>query len=778
MTSLKNDAIQLINEDKEFNEGTISYFNKCIDHRNVGMDYHVISVFGSQSSGKSTLLNILFNTKFDTMDAQVKRQQTTKGIWVSHTQQVSTTKEISETNSKDLFILDIEGSDGQERGEDQDFERKAALFAIAVSEVLIVNMWEQQIGLYQGNNMGLLKTVFEVNLSLFGKNKDDHKVLLLFVIRDHVGVTPISSLKETVSQELENLWNSLSKPVGSEDTKISDYFDLEFAGLSHKLLQQDKFEEDVRKLGDHFVQTEGHEDDCYFKKEYHHNLPLDGWTLYANNCWELIEHNKDLDLPTQQILVARFKTDDIATESLKLLESNYNDVVPADIKDKTYLISSLQELKSQCLDMYDGQASKYAKKVYLQRREDLVQQIDERFSKPIRSFLNFFTNELIDSMKQNVTENTKKEHSFIKRLDSEVENAQTTFTAVLLEFNKSDLLSDKLVEEMNKNFDEVIDETTAYLRSIAIEDLIKKSNKLISNKVKDQSIALLSHPETNVWDIILEKFNATFDDILKSYRSDGDDDEVEKYDFKLSLTKEHNDKIFKEIRVSAWNALYDAVHNYLKEDTIANIIRDRFENKFRFDEDDSPRLWKSEEEIDSAFRVAREHAMEIFNVLTLMSTSDKVEIIPDVELKDESTLDEDELAEYHSFKFAHILNDTSKEKAQKQIRRQINIAVLDAKRSMIQTTTHIPVWVYVLLLVLGWGKLMAIVRNPLSLTLGLLAIVSFYFVHKFDLWNPVMNVAQTVVGEAADTVKLKLREFVLDDDEKNPKKQSAAKHSE
>jgi hypothetical protein len=51
----------------------------------------------------------------------------------------------------------------------QDFERKSALFSLASSEVLIINMWEHQVGLYQGANMSLLKTVFEVNLGLFGK---------------------------------------------------------------------------------------------------------------------------------------------------------------------------------------------------------------------------------------------------------------------------------------------------------------------------------------------------------------------------------------------------------------------------------------------------------------------------------------------------------------------------------------------------------------------------------------------------------------------------------
>ena len=55
----------------------------------------------------------------------------------------------------------------------QDFERKSALFPLVSSEILIVNLWEHQVGLYQGANMGLLNTVFEVNLGLFGKKSID-----------------------------------------------------------------------------------------------------------------------------------------------------------------------------------------------------------------------------------------------------------------------------------------------------------------------------------------------------------------------------------------------------------------------------------------------------------------------------------------------------------------------------------------------------------------------------------------------------------------------------
>lgn len=120
-----------------------------------GFAYDVVSVFGSQSTGKSTLLNRLFGTSFDVMD-ESQRQQTTKGIWMCPSKYSST------------LVMDVEGTDGRERGEDQDFERKSALFSLASTEVLIVNLWEHQIGLYQGANMGLLKTVFEVNLGLFG----------------------------------------------------------------------------------------------------------------------------------------------------------------------------------------------------------------------------------------------------------------------------------------------------------------------------------------------------------------------------------------------------------------------------------------------------------------------------------------------------------------------------------------------------------------------------------------------------------------------------------
>ena len=68
--------MQVISEDYNFSDNV---GNKLVEWKLVGFNYHVVAVFGSQSTGKSTLLNALFDTSFDVMDGKM-RSQTTKGI--------------------------------------------------------------------------------------------------------------------------------------------------------------------------------------------------------------------------------------------------------------------------------------------------------------------------------------------------------------------------------------------------------------------------------------------------------------------------------------------------------------------------------------------------------------------------------------------------------------------------------------------------------------------------------------------------------------------------
>jgi hypothetical protein len=88
------------------------------------------------------------------MDAEEGRSQTTKGIWLDVSSKVT---------EQPTLVMDLEGSDGRERGEDDTaFERQSALFALASADILMINMFAVNIGRVQGSGAPLLKTVLQV----------------------------------------------------------------------------------------------------------------------------------------------------------------------------------------------------------------------------------------------------------------------------------------------------------------------------------------------------------------------------------------------------------------------------------------------------------------------------------------------------------------------------------------------------------------------------------------------------------------------------------------
>jgi hypothetical protein len=94
------------------------------------------------------------------MDAMTGRQQTTKGVWMAKSPKL---------DDVCTLIMDLEGSDGRERGEDDtNFERQSALFALAVADVLLINVWCHDIGREQGSGKPLMKTIFQVRSEAIG----------------------------------------------------------------------------------------------------------------------------------------------------------------------------------------------------------------------------------------------------------------------------------------------------------------------------------------------------------------------------------------------------------------------------------------------------------------------------------------------------------------------------------------------------------------------------------------------------------------------------------
>jgi hypothetical protein len=726
---------------KVYRTDKIKQYVKAIG-KDLGVDYHVISVFGSQSTGKSTLLNRLFHTRFDVMNEK-QRQQTTKGIWLGFSPKVGAN--VGSGTQQNILVMDVEGSDGRERGEDQDFERKAALFALSTSEVLIVNIWEHQVGLYQGANMGLLKTVFEVNLSLFSDKSN--KVLLLFVIRDHYGSTPLENLSNTLTTDLVKMWDNISKPSNvPQDCTLFDYFDLEFTALAHKVLQPEKFEQDVRDLGDRFVVQD---EKYFFKKDYKQNFPIDGWTLYSENCWNLIQSNKDLDLPTQQILVARFRCDEIVKESLELFNDQFNkefqDIKHGEVKGAE-LASSFIKLSDFVLGLYDSQASHYHSEVYNDKRRSLIVEVHSKFKIVVQAFIKELKKASLILLNDSL--NTASKSSFLERSSSAKEKALKHFTDNLSPITEINPQTFDFTEDLGE-FTQDLEQELIKIKEVEIQNLInrivKKNFPIIKSEITEVFTDSSNHEE--LWDDVLKIFKDNFDNSLSAYRQQ----EGSNYDFKIESSLEKNVEIFHKLEKSFWISFDRFIHEYLTEDSIVNILRRKFEDSFNYDPHGIPRVWKNELEISKIYKEATDSTLRLLPILSLAKLSNGSEIIPDEPIFED---DFDEDGDLH--RFSHILNSTQQLKVKRQFLKQSEINYRDASRSIISNVYKIPPFIYVLLIVLGWNEFVAILKNPLYLILTILLGTGFFFVNALNLWGPLETTANVIIHQAknylADTL--------------------------
>lgn len=783
----QKDAIQLINEEKIFNRNVLNY----IRANNNAELHRIIAVFGSQSTGKSTLLNNLFNTNFGVMDEQ-NRQQTTKGIWLAQSPAVNSNKKPahsarSDPSASEILVMDVEGTDGRERGEDQDFERKAALFALATSEVLIVNIWETQVGLYQGANMGLLKTVFEVNLSLFGKYKtsldsqrpSDHKVLLLFVIRDHLGVTSMDSLATTITQDLLKIWDALSKPPECELLAFSDFFDLAFHTLSHKVLQNEKFLDDIRRLGDRFVDPSSR--DYLFKPYYHHDIPIEGWTMYAENCWDQIDSNKDLDLPTQQILVAKFKCDEIAAACYEdflvgfatILEASIQEIaqesllqVHQDVTGYKEIGGVLIQARENVLHSFDNLASRYNQSVFEQRRQLLAEKVNLKLQEVValyaKQMLQIATSLLSVGLSKKPKSSTFGQHS-----KTVVDEVTEKFAQALAYLSLSGQINtNEYSESLETEIAKLLLKQQLVELNAIVAKYAKKLNITLVAKINEQT----SNPSTEMWDEVFATFKEYRQQFLSSYPT------VEGVpDFGVDAPLKTYQNTLNVLNYKSWEVFGSVVHKYLSKDSILNILKERFDEKFRYDENGLPRLYQNAKDLDVSYAESKEYAMSAFPILSSARLSNGEEIEPEhgpndkqsrkrftsvehevVEESDYSDSDEEEAPR----KFADILTAAEKSEVMAKFKKEADAKYVETKRSIIQHVTQIPYYIYLVILVLGWNEFMAILRNPFFFTMLVVLGAGTYIMYQMKLLGPAIIVAQRAFDESLTVGKQKLLELL------------------
>ncbi|GAA6002408.1 hypothetical protein JCM10207_001105 [Rhodosporidiobolus poonsookiae] len=743
--------LQVVDENQRFTSALDEHM-KGWQLADAGFGYDVVAVFGSQSTGKSTLLNRLFGTRFDVMN-ESERRQTTKGIWMSKGQDMP------------VLVMDVEGTDGRERGEDQDFERKSALFSMAVAEVLIVNIWEHQVGLYQGANMGLLKTVFEVNLGLFlaakekgkAKGSSQDKTLLLFVIRDHIGATPLANLRNTLSADLSRLWDGLSKPPGLEETTIDTFFDLDFVALPHKLLQPDKFEESVVDLRKRFKSQKEAGEEFVFKSKYHKRIPADGISQYMSTIWDAVVSNKDLDLPTQQELLAQFRCGEIANVAFEAFAAAVKAFpAPGGVgKIDEGLGGRMKQAKEAALTAYDTEASRYHPGVYTRQRAELLSKLHGSLHPLFISHLKNLHKLVLRAFRLEVETALRSEgYDFAAVVSGARGKAEKAFAegaeGVVLEE------SGWSADEQDAMLKEDMDAVAELLRKEETRKMVAVIERNIKRQLAETVEYALNKPSDDMWDKVLTAFKAALGKAEEAYVKKATSFNSTSVETEAALTL---------LRRRAWLALRTKLEEHTAEAALLVKLKLVFEDKFRYDDQGTPRVWKPEDDIDSIFRRARDSTLELIPLYAEIKPSDPSNAftLPDSsDAPSTATIDAAAAAQDGDFDFSEslvLLSPSAQGALSTRFRREADAYYIEAKRSMVSSRAQIPMWMFAVLALLGWNEFIAVIRSPIYFTMLLILGAAAYVTWTLNMTGPVIAVARGVSNEVIKTVNDQLHTY-------------------
>ncbi|OJJ81026.1 dynamin-like GTPase SEY1 [Aspergillus glaucus CBS 516.65] len=743
--------------------------------------------------------------------SELERRQTTKGIWLSNNKKISESSgDANQKMADNILVMDVEGTDGRERGEDQDFERKSALFALATSEVLIVNIWEHQVGLYQGANMGLLKTVFEVNLQLFLKDRSTtHRSLLFFVIRDFVGTTPLRNLQKTLTEDISRLWDSISKPTGLENSSVHDYFDFQFYGLPHKAYQPDKFVEETNKLSLRF--REGQKDlnldplkgefseGGVFLPEYHRRIPADGVSKYAEGIWDQIVNNKDLDLPTQQELLAQFRCDEILREVMVAFDQA---VVPFEDKQAQAarlgeaeilggLGAAMRASRTKAVGAFEMEASRYHKGVYQRKRAELEGKVDTRLkalfygqlSSTHKSGINDFTEAVTGAVKAGQKRGTGYDFAEIVKQETKValEKFQEVARSTVVEGLEWSNYDNELAL-----YEKELAEVSSRLRKDEMRRLASRIERWVQSRL-GESVGLEfnalgsgragggapeagdKQTEKAFWDRIWNVFSETVIDAEKKFT-----DRASSFDASL----EEVDVGLWRLRRKSWGVLRTKIDEEMIEGNLLLKLRENFEDKFRYDDAGVPRIWRPTDDIEGVYTRARESTLTLIPFLSrfrLADTSapppldrwvghtpssatpaDEEDLIPigGVDEEEGKSLEEE----------TTILSDAKRQDLTVRFKKAADGVYVEAKRSAIGGMTQVPLYFYGILLALGWNEIIAVLRNPVYFILLFVCAIAGYVTYQLNLWGPILKMTEAASNQAMQEGKRRLRDFLESSD--------------
>ncbi|WVZ22407.1 hypothetical protein V8G54_000951 [Vigna mungo] len=588
-------STQLIDGDGVFNVSGVENFMKEVKLAECGLSYAVVSIMGPQSSGKSTLLNNLFGTNFREMDAFKGRSQTTKGIWMARCNGIEPC----------TLVMDLEGTDGRERGEDDTaFEKQSALFALAVSDIVLINMWCHDIGREQAANKPLLKTVFQVMMRLFSPRK----TTLLFVIRDKTR-TPLENLEPVLREDIQKIWDSVPKPQAHKETPLSEFFNVEVVALSSYEEKEEQFREQVASL----------------RQRFHHSIapgglagdrrgvvPASGFSFSCQEIWKVIKENKDLDLPAHKVMVATVRCEEITDEKYASFSAN-EDWCQLEEAVQSGPVPGfgrkLSSLLGTCLSEYDAEAAFFDEGVRTAKQKQLQEKLFQLVLPAFQSALGHIRSGTLDKFKVTFEKALNGGEGFS-------EAARKCSEFCMVQFDEA--CADIVIEQANWDTSKVrekllrdIDAHIAAVRATKISELTSLYEEKLKQALCGPVEALLDGANSDTWSSIRNLLRRETLSAVSGFSAAL---------IGFDMDEETRQKMLKSLEDYARGL----IEGKAKEEVGRVLIRmkDRFTMLFSHDADSMPRVWTGKEDIRSITKTARSASLKLLSVMAAIRLDD------------------------------------------------------------------------------------------------------------------------------------------------------------
>lgn len=696
-------STQVIDGDGVYNVSGMENFMKNAKLGECGLSYAVVSIMGPQSSGKSTLLNHLFKTNFREMDTFKGRSQTTKGIWLARCVGIEPF----------TIVLDLEGSDGRERGEDDTaFEKQSALFALAVSDIVMINIWCHDIGREHAANKPLLKIVFQAMLRLFSPRK----TTLLFVIRDKTK-TPMENLEPILREDIQKIWDSVRKPNNHKDISLSEFFNVEVVALPSFEEKEEQFKEQVASLRERFFHSIAPGGLAGDRRGV---VPASGFSFSAQQIWKVIKENKELDLPVHTVMVATVRCEEIANakiasftvneEWLGIEDAVRNGIVP-DFGNK------VNSILDNCMTSFDMETEYFDDNVRTSKRQILESKLLQ-FVKPAhRSLLARLRSKTFEDFKLTFEKTLERGDGFAVAV-------RECSQSVMFKFDEG--CKDASIKQANwdssKARERVQCDIEAYVTSVRTEKLSElmslheeKLNKALLEPVE----ALLDSATDDTWPAIRRLLQRHTKIAVKEFStslSSFDIDQKTKEKMLAQLEEYARSVVESKARVEAGKVL--------------TRMMDRFSTLFNRDPDSIPRMWTGNEDIKAITKTARTASLKLLSIMTAIRLDEDMDNVentlslalvdaPNSSTSNRSIQSSDALAS--SFwedvpATRTLITPVQCKSLWRQFQRDTDYTVAQAKNAQEAHRRNNnwlpPAWAILAMFILGFNEFMLLLRNP------------------------------------------------------------------